>query len=117
MKRGGGDEMEDTTTHNHIKIILRKFECGEVQYPDGTRVPVKGDVSKISRILVFSPEEKALISIFQFMSASLTGTRQMRRRIVPASMRLGGRFAVVVDVNDLQRQLINGENILYCMHI
>ena len=81
MKRGGGDEMADTTMHKHIQSILRKLECGEVQYPDGTRVSVKGNVSKISRILGLTPEEKALISNFEFMSASLAGTRQMRRRI------------------------------------
>ena len=79
MKSGGGDEINDTTTHTNIQSIFRNIECGEIQHPDGTRVPVNGDVSQISRILGLSSQEKALLRNFQFMFANIAGTRQMRR--------------------------------------
>ena len=81
MKRGGADHVTDSDLHRHTTKIYQKLWDGEYVDNAGRRVPVKGDVSKISRIIGLTKEEKALVSNFHFMSARLAGTRQMRRHI------------------------------------
>ena len=81
MRRGGVDNVTDADMQRHIMNIYKKLWDGEYMHNSGRRVPVKGDVSKISQIIGLSAEEKALVSNFQFMSGRLSGTRQMRRHI------------------------------------
>ena len=81
MKRGGADDVTDANLQQHTINIYNKLWAGEYFNNAGRRVPVKGDVSKISQIIGLTNEEKAMVSSFQFMSARLAGTRQMRRHI------------------------------------
>ena len=54
---------------------------GEYQDVNGRRYPVKGDVSKISKIIGLTKTEKSLLQNYHFMSSRLAGTRQIRRSI------------------------------------
>ena len=55
----------------------------EGEYVDATgwRLPVRGDISKITRIIGLRNTEKALLQNFHFMSSRLPGTRQVRNSI------------------------------------
>ena len=44
-------------------------------------MPVRGDVSKINKIIVLKPAEGAILRNFHFMSNRLPGTRQVRNSI------------------------------------
>lgn len=81
MKRGGADNVTDADLQQHTTNIYKKLWDGEYLDNAGRRMPVKGDVSKISQIIGLTTEEKALVSNFHFMSARLAGTRQMRRHM------------------------------------
>ena len=48
---------------------------------DGAKVPINGDVSKILSAVGLTQRQRALIVNYQFMSAQIPGTRQIRRRI------------------------------------
>ena len=81
MKRGGAEVVTDANLQQHTVNIYKKLWTGEYFNNAGRRVPVKGDVSKISQIIGLTNEEKAMVISFQFMSARLAGTRQTRRHI------------------------------------
>ena len=47
----------------------------------GRRCQMRGDVSKISKIIGLTPTEQMLLRNYHFMSSRLQGTRQVRRSI------------------------------------
>ena len=48
---------------------------------DGRKMEIRGDVSKILSAVGLTQRQRALITNYQFMSAQIQGTRQIRRRI------------------------------------
>ena len=61
--------------------IRDRLQTGEYEDASGRRMPVRGDISKISKIIGLKNTEKALLANFHFMSSRIPGTRQVRNSI------------------------------------
>ena len=57
------------------------YRNGEYMRPDGSRAPINGDTSKILAAVGLIATQKTLTKNYQFMSARIPGTRQVRRTI------------------------------------
>ena len=81
MRRGNVDEVTDSMLQDNLKNLYHKLVEAEFMDSTGRRRSVKGDVTKMHKIIGLTKEQEALISNFNYMSSKLAGTRQMRRRI------------------------------------
>ena len=54
---------------------------GEYTLPDGMRVPIQGDITTILDATGLTKTQRALLQNYEFMSARIPGTRQIRRSI------------------------------------
>ena len=81
LRRGAGEENSDASIGAAAQRIYQLLQEGEYADVTGRRFPVRGDISKITRIIGLSNTEKALLQNFHFMSSRLPGTRQVRNSI------------------------------------
>ena len=81
LRRGAGEEDTDASIGEAAKRIYRLLHEGEYEDALGRRVPVRGDISKIMKIIGLKNTEKALLQNFHFMSSRIPGTRQIRNSI------------------------------------
>ena len=81
LTRGGADEQSDQKIGAATARIYKLLWDGEYFDDNGRRVKVRGDVSKMSRIIGLTKLEQALLRNYQYMSSTMSGTRQIRRRI------------------------------------
>ena len=63
------------------KLYKLLWEGEYINPTTNTRQPVKGDVSKIDRIIGLTEQQKQLIKNYHFMSSRIPGTHQIRRSI------------------------------------
>ena len=64
LRRGGGEEETDEDIGHAAMRIYSLLHEGHYEDAAGRRVPVRGDVSKISKIIGLKPTEKAILRIF-----------------------------------------------------
>ena len=81
LRRGAGEENSDASIGAAAQRIYQLLHEGEYADATGRRFPVRGDISKITRIIGLRNTEKALLQNFHFMSSRLPGTRQVRNSI------------------------------------
>ena len=81
MKRCGVDDLSDEKIGTASARIYKLLWDGEYMDNVGRRTKVRGDVSRMTQIIGLTPLEKAVLYNYQYMSATLAGTRQVRRRI------------------------------------
>ena len=81
LRRGAGEENSGASIGEAASRIYNLLHEGEYADATGRRFPVRGDISKITRIIGLRNTEKALLQNFHFMSSRLPGTRQVRNSI------------------------------------
>ena len=81
LRRGGEGASSDRDIGSAAARIFHLLWHGQYLSAAGHRVPMKGDVSKISQIIGLTATERALLTNYHFMSSRLAGTRQIRRSI------------------------------------
>ena len=74
-------DASDTHVGLAMKRLYELLHTGEYVDDLGQRRPIRGDVSKIQRILGLTPLQNAVIRNMFFMSSRLPGTRQVRKSI------------------------------------
>ena len=67
LRRGAGEEDTDASIGEAAKRIYRLLHEGEYEDALGRRVPVRGDISKIMKIIGLKDTEKAILQNFHFM--------------------------------------------------
>ena len=80
LRRGAGAERLDEDIGKAAARIYELLMTGEYEQ-NGRRLPMKGDISKLERVIGATDTERALIRNAHFMSARLQGTRQIRGSI------------------------------------
>ena len=76
-------EGQELTDRQIGKAAARLYDLllhGEYEQ-DGRRHPMRGDISKMTRLVGLGPLERSLLQNYHFMSSRLAGTRQVRRSI------------------------------------
>ena len=73
LRRGAGEEDTDESTGAATNRIYQLLHTGEYEDALGRRVPVRGGISKIMKIIGLKNTEKALSHIFDFMSSRIPG--------------------------------------------
>ncbi len=81
LRQGEVEECDDRSIGVAAAKLYKLLQTGEYVTPCGRRVPVKGDLAKAMQIVGLSSKQKALLKNYQFMSARIAGTRQIRRSI------------------------------------
>ena len=78
-------EAQEEASDTHIGLAMKRLyellHTGEYIDAKGQRKPIKGDISKLHKVLGLSPLQTAVIRNMFFMSARLPGTRQIRKMI------------------------------------
>ena len=70
------DEDSGTATTRIFELL-----CTGEYMENGRRHPVKGDISKLERIIGLTDTQRAIIRNYHFMSSRIAGTRQVRNSI------------------------------------
>ena len=81
LRRGAGEEESDESIRLAALRIYDLLHTGEYEDATGRRVPIRGDISKITKIIGLKNIGKALLANFHFMSSRIPGTRQVRNSI------------------------------------
>ena len=81
LRRGAGEEDTDESIGDATNRIYKLLHTGEYEDALGRRVPVRGGISKIMKIIGLKNTEKALLHNFHFMLSRIPGTRQIRNSI------------------------------------
>ena len=81
LRRGAGEEDTDESIGEAAKCIYKLLHTGEYEDALGRRVPVRGDISKITKIIGLTNTQKALLQNFHFMSSRIPGTRRIQNSI------------------------------------
>jgi len=81
LRRGAGEEETDESIGQAAIRIYNLLHTGEYEDALGRRVPVRGDILKITKIIGQKNTEKAFLANFHFMSSRIPGTRQVRNSI------------------------------------
>ena len=66
LRRGAGEEDTDESIGDATNRIYKLLHTGEYEDALGRRVPVRGDISKIMKIIGLKNTEKALLHNFHF---------------------------------------------------
>ena len=82
LSRGAASEAHITDRSISLATarIYKMLWEGECEI-NGQRSRIKGDLNKLPHAIGLTETERALLTNYQFMSATLAGTRQLRRRI------------------------------------
>ena len=75
------EEPSDTNVGLAMKRLYEMLQDGEYKDDSGKRKPIKGDMSKLHRLIGMSPLQSAIVRNMFFMSARIEGTRQIRKMI------------------------------------
>ena len=75
------EEPSDTNVGLAMKRLYEMLQDGEYKDESGKRKPIKGDMSKLHRLIGMSPLQEAIVRNMFFMSAKIEGTRQIRKMI------------------------------------
>ena len=81
LRRGAGEEETDQSIGEAAIRIYQLLHTGGYEDALGRRMPVRGDISKITKIIGMKHTEEALLANFQFMSSRIPGARQVRNSI------------------------------------
>ena len=82
LRRGAGEEDTDESIGKAAIRIYKLLHTGEYEDAVGRRVPIRGDISKITKIIGLKSTEKGVLAKFHFMSSRIPGTRQVRNIII-----------------------------------
>ena len=66
LRRGAGEEETDESIGQAAIRIYKLLHTGEYEDALGRRVPVRGDISQITKIIGLKNTEKAILAIFLF---------------------------------------------------
>ena len=81
LRRGGPAGEDDAKVGAAAARIFHLLWHGEYLDSSGRRLPMRGDISKITQIIGLTQTEAALLKNYQFMSSKIPGTRQIRRSL------------------------------------
>ena len=75
------NEVEDSQIGKAMKRLYDLLHDGEYLDDNNNRKKIGGDISKLHKVIGLSPLQLAIIRNMYFMSANLSGTRQVRKLI------------------------------------
>ena len=81
LSRGGEDEQSERSVGEAAKAICKLLWDGKYRTASGELKELRGDMSKLAHADGLDKTQKALLQNYNFMSARIPGTRQIRRSI------------------------------------
>ena len=81
LRRNDTDGQDEASIGKAARAICTQLREGKYVLPNGEVKPIDGDTSKLMSAVGLTQTQKALLQNYNFMSARIPGTRQVRRSI------------------------------------